>query len=185
MWVVRAVICKLEFLGDEDEILTTDMLKVRCRTKCNVSVSVLTDPRCILNGRHVTQATKDWKRHAFRARERKNYVSEKDKFQSQAVWSRFGFQLFSLVTLYWGADSFSVHTLTCCLNSRKTRVVILPIPKEAGTWSTWNNADHCGVMGIWWGAWRWLHSLSTFLSKAVPFPECYITDPFTCTMLIL
>lgn len=59
MWVVRAVICKLEFLGDEDEILTTDMLKVRCRTKCNVSVSVLTDPRCILNGRHVTQATKD------------------------------------------------------------------------------------------------------------------------------
>lgn len=59
MWVVRAVICKLEFLGNEDEILTTDMLKVRCRINCNVFVSVLTDPQCTLNGRHVTQATKD------------------------------------------------------------------------------------------------------------------------------
>lgn len=59
MWVVMDVICKLIFLGNEDEILTMGTLKLRCRISCNVSVSVLTDIQSPLNGRHISKSIKD------------------------------------------------------------------------------------------------------------------------------
>lgn len=46
MWVSTAIVCKLVFLRDEDKILTTPMLKAKCRINI---VSILTSIQYTIN----------------------------------------------------------------------------------------------------------------------------------------
>lgn len=78
MWVGTATICKLGFLGGEDKILTTAMLKVKRRIHCSVSLSILTDT-------HIKWQTCHWaherlKKAAFEGKGKEHFISEIDKF---------------------------------------------------------------------------------------------------------